>query len=140
MLHQRPLFFSGYNQVMVIELDVVFQNGVLRPVEPLSLSENQRLHATITDVPATAFNPRTAEFQWLEQHRNEFRGQWVALEGSDLLSHGADARQVRDEARSKGVRTPLLVHVPEDDLLQSTPAQPELSSRTKVLRPLGPRS
>ena len=102
---------------MVVEVDVVFENGVLRPVEPLALNENQRFHATLRDAPvAVNFNPRTAELEWLDQHRSEYRGQWVALEGSALLSSGSDARQVRDDARAKGVRRPLLIHVPEDDL------------------------
>src|ERR1051326_310553 len=30
---------------------------------------------------------RSREFAWLEQHRAEYLGQWVALEGDQLLYH-----------------------------------------------------
>ncbi len=39
---------------------------------------------------------------------------WVALNGEELLSHGSDARGVRDAARAKGVRTPPMVHIPDE--------------------------
>lgn len=30
------------------------------------------------------------EMQWLDEHREEYRGQWVALNGSQLVTHGAE--------------------------------------------------
>ena len=36
--------------------------------------------------PASDFD-RSAEIRWLEENASEFRGQWVALLGSDLLAH-----------------------------------------------------
>ena len=97
---------------MVVEVDVVFENGVLRPVEPLALNENQRLHATLRDAPAVKpYNPRKLEQDWLDRHGDEYRGQWVALEGEVLLSAGTDAQVVLDEARAKGIKTPFLIHV-----------------------------
>jgi hypothetical protein len=106
---------SGYNQVVVRELEAVFENGLLRPLEPLSLVEKQRFHVTITDLPAPGgICSRKAEQEWLGAHGPEYRGQWVALHGAVLLSHGSDARAVRDEARERGVHRPLLVHVPEE--------------------------
>ena len=50
---------------------------------------------------------RTTEQEWLAAHSHEYRGQWVALEGDALLSHGTDARCVRDEARERGIHRPL---------------------------------
>ena len=106
---------SGYNQVMVRELEAVFENGLLRPLGPLSLAGKQRVHVTITDLPApNRICNRKAEQEWLGAHGHEYPGQWVALEGDVLLSHGSDARAVRDEARRRGVHRPLLVHVPEE--------------------------
>jgi hypothetical protein len=43
----------------------------------------------------------------------------VALHGGLLLSHGSDARAVRDEARAKGIQLPLLVHIPGEPNLPS---------------------
>jgi hypothetical protein len=51
------------------------------------------------------------ERAWIEEHREEFLDQWVALDGSKLVAHGKDARMVCDEARAQGVDSPYLVHV-----------------------------
>ncbi len=59
------------------------------------------------------------EQEWLRIHGQEYSGQWVALDGEELLSHGPDARKVRDEARAKGVQIPLMVHVPDEPDLPS---------------------
>ncbi|HWE51906.1 MAG TPA: antitoxin AF2212-like protein [Bryobacteraceae bacterium] len=100
---------------MVRELEAVFENGLLRPLEPLSLVEKQHVHVTITDFtsPERICNRKT-EQAWLAAHWQEYSGQWVALDGDVLLSHGLDARAVRDDARRKGVHRPLLVRVPEE--------------------------
>jgi predicted DNA-binding antitoxin AbrB/MazE fold protein len=105
---------------MVRELEAVFENGLLRPLEPLSLEEQQRVHVTITDVTLAdamspdTFNHRYPEQKWLAAHQLEYAGQWVALEGDVLLSHGPDALAVREEARRKGVDLPLMVHIPKE--------------------------
>ena len=62
---------------------------------------------------------RMPEKEWLAAHGQEYSGQWVALNGDELLSHGSDARGVRDEARAKGVQTPLMVHIPDEPKLPS---------------------
>ncbi|MDQ3256681.1 MAG: DUF5678 domain-containing protein [Acidobacteriota bacterium] len=41
------------------------------------------------------------EQRWLVEHQAEYAGQWVALLGDSLLTHGTDARQVYAEARRK---------------------------------------
>jgi len=51
------------------------------------------------------------ERAWIEEHREEFLDQWVALDGGHLVAHGTDARTVYDEARAQGVDSPYLVHV-----------------------------
>jgi len=57
------------------------------------------------------------ELRWVAEHRDEFLGEWVALEGDRLLSHGRNAKEVYETARNSGVRAPVLVQVnPVDDL------------------------
>ncbi|MBI1763693.1 MAG: hypothetical protein HYR56_19885 [Acidobacteria bacterium] len=51
--------------------------------------------------------------KWLDEHRTEFSGQWVALEGDRLISHGTDALQVHRAAKAAGVIAPFLEHVIE---------------------------
>ena len=51
------------------------------------------------------------EHAWVDAHRDEYLGQWVALDGDRLIAHGTDAKKVYDEARDQGITAPYLVHV-----------------------------
>jgi Family of unknown function (DUF5678) len=60
---------------------------------------------------------REREQRWLDEHRDEYLGQWVALEGDRLLSSGPDGRAVYEAARAAGVRAPLVTRgEPRDEL------------------------
>lgn len=52
--------------------------------------------------------------QWIDEHRAEYLGQWVALEGDRLISHGPDALQVDADARAAGVAVPFVARVVEE--------------------------
>jgi len=54
--------------------------------------------------------------RWVDEHRGEYLGQWVALDGNRLVSLGTEAKKVYEEARAAGVQTPFLKRVIEDDL------------------------
>jgi hypothetical protein len=57
------------------------------------------------------------ELRWLDQHRQEYIGQWVALQGDRLLAHGMSACAVYDAARSLGVDVPSLLRIePTEEL------------------------
>lgn len=105
---------------MVHEVEAVFENGLLRPLQPVLLDESDRVHLIITG-PAIApkLNLRQAEQEWLRSHAHDYPGQWLALNGPVLVSHGSDAQTVRAEARTKGVSRPLLVRVPAGPELPS---------------------
>jgi len=105
---------------MTRQLEAVFTEGVLRPTEPLFLDENQHVIVTISDVPVSAASPnRVEELKWLRLNQNQYRGQWLALQGDALVSHGSKAGEVREEARRKGVPRPLMVRVSEEPNLPS---------------------
>jgi AF2212-like len=108
-----------FRLTMLQQLEAVFEDGILRPLEPLSLAENQHVLLTVSDIPpATNSSDWKADQDWIGAHAHEYRGQWVALDSGVLLSSGPDARTVRDEARATGVYLPLLVHLPDE------PSQP----------------
>jgi hypothetical protein len=57
------------------------------------------------------------EIQWLKEHRQEYIGQWVALDGDRLISHGATAREAYAAAREAGVKSPLVEYIsPIEDM------------------------
>jgi Family of unknown function (DUF5678) len=58
---------------------------------------------------------REREMQWLNEHEAEYAGQWLALDGDRLLSHGEDPHKVRAEARTMGVESPFVVFAENPD-------------------------
>jgi Family of unknown function (DUF5678) len=52
---------------------------------------------------------RSAEIRWLEAHVDEFRGQWVAVLGDELLAHGT-LDEVTAELKAKPPRARALLH------------------------------
>lgn len=55
--------------------------------------------------------------EWLKANRVKYIGEWVALDGDRLVSHGKDAVKVRLEAKAAGVQIPLMERITENDLL-----------------------
>jgi hypothetical protein len=81
--------------------------------DPLPAIETKR-------VPPIRQNPKDAreEMAWVEEHRDEYAGQWVALDGKRLLKAGQSAKEVHQVAKALGVPDALIVKViPRDRLL-----------------------
>ncbi|MGH9765804.1 MAG: DUF5678 domain-containing protein [Blastocatellia bacterium] len=58
---------------------------------------------------------RSREMRWIKEHRAKYAGQWVALDGDQLLSHGTDAHQVFADARRLAT-SPFFAHLdPENE-------------------------
>jgi len=53
--------------------------------------------------------------RWIEEHRDEYAGQYVTLNGEQLISHGPDGRQVLAEARKAGIKIPFIARIESDD-------------------------
>ena len=69
-------------------------------------------------IEASIVDPdRVREQNWFHEHGREFRGQWVALFGDSLISHGQSAKEVFWDARERGFDRALIVHVPDEDEL-----------------------
>lgn len=77
------------------------------PAPPDAESEENR------SIPARSANAQrfAKSMRWLEEHRGDFAGEWVALDGDRLLSHGKDPETVFAEARSAGVPVPFVERV-----------------------------
>jgi len=64
------------------------------------------------DVPDRYFR---REMEWLKQHRHEYPGQYVAIEGDKLFAHGTNGRKALAEARQAGAKRPLMVRIEAED-------------------------
>lgn len=110
---------------MVLEIEAVYEDGVLRPLGPLALAEHQKVHVTVSDVPkiradfADESSLRRAQTQWRREHAHKYRGEWIALDGTLLLSHGTDRKRVTAEARQSGADRPYI-----DRILEENPELP----------------
>lgn len=58
---------------------------------------------------------RVREHEWLRTHAAEYVGQWVALEGDQLVCSGPDGRKVFEAARRAGIEVPFVVQVEDPD-------------------------
>ena len=66
-------------------------------------SEQEQKQATAWALAhAASLRDLTAERQWLKEHGDEYAGQWVALKGNQLISHGKDHLAVYREAKAAG--------------------------------------
>jgi len=76
----------------------------------------QQLVVTVTDElrPKPAFNDRRREQEWLHSNGPRYAGQWVVIDGDQLVSHGENAMDVLQQARAAGIQHPLLVQIPKE--------------------------
>ena len=88
------------------------QAVVLRFADQLHRGNGTRM------VPA---RDRTREAAWLAQHQEAYAGQWVAVEGDQLLASGPDPLPLYAAAKQQGVQTPFIVHVLAEDPLPFVP-------------------
>lgn len=90
---------------------------IIEEARALSPAEKGKLRQALDrelEQPAPAkpgYPTNEQERAWINAHRDEYLGQWVALDGDRLIAHGPDAVSVYDEARSRGVSVPYLAHV-----------------------------
>lgn len=104
--------------------------SILEQYNQLSLRDRQRLVEALTGryfpPPAEWFksrvistnepyNPRTQESEWYRNHRYEYIGEWVAVEGDQLIAHSPDAKEVFAAVRRKGADA-ILMHMGDPDI------------------------
>ncbi len=59
---------------------------------------------------------RTREDAWLKQHRNEYIGKWIALNGDELVAQGETGREVFAKIREMGIDSALVILVEDPDI------------------------
>lgn len=97
---------------------------ILQLVKQLPRPEVARLREILSETLHETLPPRErrvdpiipqADFslsaKWLAEHKTEYAGQWVALEGDRLIAHGADAKEVYAVAGASGVKYPMVTQV-----------------------------
>jgi hypothetical protein len=57
---------------------------------------------------------REAENKWMVSHREElqrYRGEWVVLEGEEVISHAVNPFDAVVEAKNKGIKVPYIIFI-----------------------------
>ncbi len=55
---------------------------------------------------------------FIKANTSAFKGEWVAISGKKIVSHGKDAQEVYKKARQKGKTSNIsLAKIPEEDIL-----------------------
>lgn len=100
--------------VMARQIEAIYSNGVFHPLEPLALHEGQRVQLTVhvSSESTEQVNERREEMAWLANESGPYAGQWVALDGGRLVSHGSLLAEVSTAARAGGVDQPFYSRVP----------------------------
>lgn len=62
-----------------------------------------------------AVKDRSREHEWLEQHRDEYAGKYVALCGDSLIAEGDSYKEVAIKAKELGNSDALMVFVESSD-------------------------
>lgn len=103
---------------------VLSQVQQLSPTDRSKLLEYLRAEESIGELkpsPVPSRRPegldviRERERRWLDEHRADYAGQWVALDGDRLIAHGPDGREVYRQVDEAGVKYPFVVHLPPAD-------------------------
>lgn len=88
--------------------------GYLNQVGVLSGREVRQVQNKIKVAP---YIDRSLEMEWIKNHKKEFAGKWVALQGSRLICHGNNAEIVFATARSLGIEAPFFAHLEPNNAL-----------------------
>jgi hypothetical protein len=102
---------------------------LLHQITSLPISEKVKLHALldaqlknpgietngvklVKPIPVPDPEP---SMRWMNEHSREYGGQWVALDGDRLITHGSNADEVFAAADADGAYLPLVTYIPPAD-------------------------
>ncbi len=104
----------------------VLDSTHLELTEPLAVPSGARVEVavsggedpitTATDEPAEArpLQFRRREDDWCRTHGDDllaYAGQWIVLEGEEIIAHGGDPTELVRQARARGIASPYLFYV-----------------------------
>lgn len=100
---------------------------ILVLIEKLPLTERTRLNHLLTEqtpeptkpkppldkrVPSQPMPDDTREMEWVERHKNEYAGQWVALDGDRLIAGSSSRIEISAAIKADRATLPLILRIP----------------------------
>ncbi len=96
----------------VIQLPRLEQRRLVQLIEAQQPPSNPPLDAR---VPCEPQPDRTREWDWIAQHRHEYAGQWVALEGDHLIAASPNRLDISAALKTAQAKRPLIHRIPAPD-------------------------
>lgn len=115
---------------MSLETQELTAENILTLIEQLPTTERARLNQMLTEqesepaktkppldkrVPCKPMPDDTRERQWVREHKHEYAGQWVALDGDRLIAASPIQQEVWDAVSLDSERPPLVLRIPSPD-------------------------
>lgn len=101
-------------------IEILEQARTLPPAEQQQIVEalqnNLRRQTTVANADAET---RQKRLEWLKANREEYAGQYVALDGDQLVGHAATIREAHEQAKAVGVENPFLVRLESENTVLS---------------------
>jgi hypothetical protein len=97
---------------------------IIKSIEQLPATEQERIRqwlqdretsSTLREDPQGMAGRSARSLRWLDDNREKYSGQWVALDGDRLVASGQTAREVYSRAKAEGVETPFVELVTEPE-------------------------
>lgn len=90
----------------------------LRELIEAEVQAQQPTHAAPSNGAVASFDPlRRREYQWIDDHQDEYAGQYVALVGDRLVAHAATLRELHELVSATNVSRPFFARVEAKDEL-----------------------
>jgi len=88
---------------------------IIKSIEQLPAAEQERIRRWLDEKAPTNGNTsqvdttRSAKsLRWLQENREKYSGQWVALDGDRLIACGSTAKEVYSKAKAEGIEIPFV--------------------------------
>lgn len=66
-------------------------------------------------VPCEPMKDRAREMKWIEEHKHEYAGQWVALDGDRLIASSPIRAEISAAVKADGAKLPLIHRIASPD-------------------------
>jgi len=91
---------------------------IIKSIEELPATEQERIRRWLDekglsngDNPEAGANRSTKSLRWLDENREKYSGQWVALDGDRFIACGSTAKEVYSKAKAEGVEIPFVEQI-----------------------------
>lgn len=111
-------------------MSTITAETILKLIEQLPSNERTRLDQLLAEqptaavqtkpprdkrVPAKPTKDRTRERQWVQEHKHEYPGYWVALDDDRLVAASLVQQEVVDAVDTSLPHPPLVLRIPSPD-------------------------